>query len=59
MNMAPFISIMIMQAADRSLKAGQDKYIAYFVNTHIYERFRADTDTILQTEGYGNCIVTE
>jgi len=57
--MATFIALMIMQSADRSLEAGQDKYRAYFVNTKIYERFRADTETILQAEGYGNCIVTE
>ena len=57
--MAPFIALMIMQSADRSLEAGQDKYRAYFINTKIYERFRSDAEAILQAEGYGDCIVTE
>lgn len=59
MDMAPFIALVIMQAADKGLQEGQDKYRAYFINTHIYERFRADVNTILQTEGYGDCIVTK
>ena len=59
MDMAPFIALMIMQAGARSMKEGQDRYRAYFINTPIYERFRTDVDTILQTDGYGECIVSE
>lgn len=60
MNMAPFIALVIMQAKDAGgVQAGQDKYKAYFVNTRLYLRFKPDVDTILQTDGYGDCIVTE
>ena len=59
MNMSPFISIMIMKAREKSLEEGQAKYRAYFVNTRIYAKYQADVDTILQTEGKEDCIVTE
>lgn len=57
--MAEFISNKIMQSADISMEKGQDKYRAYFVNTKIYARYQDKVDTILTTEGYGSCIVTE
>lgn len=59
MKMIPFISVMIMKAADKSLKEGQDYYRAYFVNTSLYVRYKDGVDTILQTDGYGDCIVSE
>lgn len=57
--MAPFIALVIMQARDAGgAQAGQAKYRAYFINTNLYLRFKPDVDTILQTDGYGDCIVT-
>jgi hypothetical protein len=57
--MATFISQRIMDAADVSLENGQAKYRAYFIDTAIYLRYKSDVDTILNTDGYGDCIVTE
>ena len=58
MNMSPFIAKMIIKEAVVSEANGQAKYRAYFVNTAIYAMYQADVNTILETEGYGNCIVT-
>jgi len=58
MNMAPFIATMIMKAGKVSEASGQARYRAYFINTLIYAGYKADVDTILETEGYGNLIVT-
>lgn len=57
--MATFIAKMIMAQADISMEKGQVKYAAYFLNTAIYAKWKGDVDTILNTEGYGECIVTE
>lgn len=57
--MATFIAQMVMKQADISLEAGQAKYRAYFVNTKLYTKWQADTNAILEAEGYGECIVTE
>ena len=57
--MAEFIANKIMQSAEISVEKGQDKYRAYFVNTKIYAKYQGKVDTILTTEGYGSCIVTE
>ena len=57
--MSAFIARAIIKAGQVSEEAGQNKYRAYFVRTHIYEAWRADTETILVTEGYGNLIVAE
>ncbi len=59
MDMSTFIARMIMTQADKNLKAGQDKYRAYFVRTKIYEKWRSDVESILITDGYEECIVTE
>ena len=48
-----------MEQADRSIEAGQNKYRAYFVKTKLYEKWRNDVETILITDGYEECIVTE
>jgi len=56
--MENFIARMIKQNADVSLGQGQDKYRAYFVNTPLYERYRAGVENILIADGYGNVIVT-
>ena len=55
--MSPFISTMIMEQADISVEKGQAKYRAYFVKTPIYSKWKAEVDTILEVEGYEDCIV--
>ena len=57
--MSTFIAKQIIKAGKVSEEKGIAKYKAYFVNTRIYEDWRADVDTILETEGYGNLIVAE
>ncbi len=59
MDMNTFIARMIMTQADKNLKAGQDKYRAYFVRTKLYEKWRNDVETILITDGYEACIVSD
>lgn len=59
MDMNTFIARMIMAQADKNLKVGQDKYRAYFVRTKLYEKWRNDVETILITDGYEECIVSE
>ena len=59
MDMSTFIALMIMKQADISIEKGKEKYRAYFVNTKLYVKYQSDVDTILTTEGYGECIVTE
>lgn len=59
MDMNTFIARMIMAQTDKNLKAGQDKYRAYFVRTKLYEKWRNDVETILITDGYEECIVSE
>ena len=58
-DMSAFIARMIEQAADRSEEQGKAKYRAYFVNTQLYAKWKADVDTILTTDGYENVIVSE
>ena len=55
--MATFIAQRIMEQADISIEKGQAKYRAYFVNTKIYAKYQADVNAILETDGYGECIV--
>ena len=55
--MATFIARMIEKQAKISTEKGTAKYKAYFVNTHLYEDYRADVDTILRTDGYDSCII--
>jgi len=57
--MVTFIAMVIMRAGDISVEKGQAKYRAYFINTSLYLRYKADVDTILMTDGYDFCIVTE
>ena len=59
MDMSTFIARMIMTQADKNLEAGQDKYRAYFVKVKIYEQWRTDVESILITDGYEDCIVSE
>lgn len=60
--MSRFIAMVIERAADVSLEKGQEKYRAYFINTNIYSKYKADVDTILMTDPnplYAQCIVAE
>ena len=57
--MATFIAQMIEKQANISIEKGQEKYRAYFINTKLYVKWQADVDTILTTDGYADCIVTE
>lgn len=57
--MNTFIAGRIILEADKSSKQGQDKYRAYFINTHLYRKYQPDIDTILRTDGYGDVIVSE
>lgn len=57
--MVAFIARMIERQAKISTEKGIAKYKAYFVNTKIYEDYRADVDTILRTDGYEECIVVD
>lgn len=56
-NMSTFIATMIMKQADNNLEKGQSKYKAYFVNTTLYLKWKDEVDTILEVEGYEDCIV--
>lgn len=57
--MSPFISRMIIQQAKISAEKGQAKYRAYFIKTPLYLNWKDEVDTILETDGYADCIVTE
>ena len=57
--MITFIAGRIMMDADKSQEQGKDKYRAYFVNTPIYHKYQPDVDTILQTDGYKDVIVSQ
>lgn len=57
--MVTFIAKQIEKAGDKSTAQGQAKYRAYFINTALYLDFKADVDSILEIDGYGECIVTE
>lgn len=57
--MAPFIATQIEDAADVSIEKGKSLYRAYFVNTKIWTRYKANVDAILKVDGYEACIVTE
>lgn len=57
--MITFIAERIKVDTDKSLTQGQDKYRAYFVKTSIYRKYQEDVNTILQTDGYTDAIVTE
>lgn len=57
--MSTFIAQQIMKQADISTEKGQAKYRAYFVKTTIYKKWQTEAESILTTEGYEECIVTE
>lgn len=39
------------------LEAARTRYTAWYIKTRRYAAYRADCDTILSTDGYGDCIV--
>jgi hypothetical protein len=47
--MPTFMEQQIIKQANISLTAGQQKYRVYFINTSLYQAYKADVDTILQT----------
>lgn len=57
--MSAYIALRVEETYDTSgLEAAQAKYRAFFISTSLYTRYKADCDTILTTDGYGECIVT-
>ena len=57
--MSTFIAQQIMKQADISTEKGQAKYRAYFIKTSLYLNWKEEVDTILEVDGYEECIVTE
>lgn len=57
--MITFIAQRIEEARGVSLERGIAKYKAYFVNTKIYKKYRADVDALLEQDGYEDCIVAD
>ena len=60
--MITFIVQRIEKTRDISLEQGQAKYRAYFIRKsakRLYGRYKKDVDTILTTNGYEDCIVSE
>lgn len=57
--MVEFIAERIKEQRDISLEKGQAKYRAYFVKTKLYKKYKPDVDSILEIDGYEDCIVTE
>lgn len=57
--MVVFIAGKIEEAREISLAAGQAKYRAYFINTKLWKKYKADVDAILTVDGFADCIVTE
>ena len=59
--MAPFIATMVKEARDEGgVEAGRAKYCAYFkgkTRQKLYGKYEDLVDTILETDGYGDCIV--
>lgn len=57
--LSEFIARQIKKQADTSVKEGQAKYKAYFVNTRLYAAYREEVDRQLKEDGYGKAIVKE
>lgn len=57
--MSSFIARMIERDARISIEHGQNKYRAYFINTSLYVNWQDEVNTILQTDGFSEVIVTE
>lgn len=57
--MSSFIAQQIIKQAKISIENGQAKYRAYFIKTPIYLDWKEEVDSILEIEGYEDCIVSE
>ena len=57
--MSSFIAQQIIKQAKISTEKGQAKYRAYFIKTSLYLNWKEEVDTILEVDGYEECIVTE
>ena len=57
--MAEFIANRVLEAREKSIENGKDKYRAYFVALKIYARYKTTVDAILVAEGAEDCIVVE
>lgn len=57
--MSSFIAQQIIKQAKISTEKGQDKYQAYFIKTSIYLDWKEEVNSILEIEGYEDCIVSE
>ena len=56
--MSSFIAQQIIKQAKISIEKGQAKYRAYFIKTPIYLDWKEEVDSILEIEGYQDCIVS-
>lgn len=52
-----FIFDRIIAAANISKDEGIEKYKKYFINTHIYARYKEGVDKHLRENNYAYCIV--
>ena len=57
--MSSFIAQQIIKQAKISKEKGQAKYRAYFIKTPIYLDWKEEVDSILELDGFEECIVTE
>lgn len=57
--MVNFIKNQIIKQGKVSEEAGQAKYKAYFISTHLYEAYRLDVEKALIEEGYETCICNQ
>lgn len=55
--MSSFIAQQIIKQAKISTEKGQAKYRAYFIKTPLYLDWKEEVDTILEVDGYEECIV--
>lgn len=59
--METFMATRIEEAREISLEKGQAKYRAYFIRksaAKLYGRYQETVNTILETDGYEDCIVS-
>ncbi|MBR1763651.1 MAG: hypothetical protein IJ731_09875 [Eubacterium sp.] len=55
--MVKFIANSIIKAKATSLENARQKYAAYFINTDIYAKYRADVNALLIESGNDDCIL--
>ena len=56
--MSSFIAQQIIKQAKISIENGQIKYRAYFIKTSIYLDWKEEVDSILEIEGYEDCMIS-